>query len=190
MNKGYSVESKASINSDGYADVTQHAHPDNGWVHFHSGDITASQDFILVDISDTTNYPHTLTTYCHLEWLRLEVDSSNTGDYTVEVGFLNNVDGTDGDFYSISNVNGSKQAGNTKEVSYPFYPNGPRCTIGSTVSSDSSLNDTAFQTDVNLASTVDPSTADVPSGTGDLVLRVTRNAGTIVVAVDISYHTH
>jgi len=180
----------ATVDNHGHLDVVEHAHVDNAWIHFHSGDISASQDFILVDISDTTNYPHTNTNYAHIEYLRIEVDSDVNGAYEIEVGFLDDVDATDGNFYSVSNANGSKKAGNSKEIIYPFYPNGPRCTTGSIATSDASLNDTAFQTDVNLASTLDTGTANTPSGNGDLVVRITRNAGTIVVAIDASYHTH
>ena len=48
----------------------------------------------------------------------------------------------------------------------------------------------AFQTDVNLASTLDPGNLDTPSGDGDLVYRLTVGAGTINLAIEISYHAH
>ena len=52
-------------------------------------------------------------------------------------------------------------------------------------------NDTAFQTDVNLRSTLDPTgTAATPSGNGDMVMRVTDTAGTYTITVMVGYHSH
>ena len=65
-----------SINSEGYLDSVQHAHPDSGIFHFHASSIAASQDFILIDISDDTNYPHAAGSYAHLEWLNFQVDAT------------------------------------------------------------------------------------------------------------------
>ncbi len=52
------------------------------------------------------------------------------------------------------------------------------------------LNDVAFQTDVNLATPVDPATTDTPSGTGDIALRVIMVAGSIDLALGATYHSH
>ncbi len=179
-----------TINSEGRADVVQHAHPNNGYIHFESGDLIASQDFILIDISDTTNYPHTNTGYIHFESLRLHTDASNNADYTIQIGFLENVDATDGDFYVFMDADGSQTTGRSQDIFLNYYPNGPRCRTESTVISDVSLNDTAFQTDVNLASTLDPTTLDTPSGSRDLVVRIIVTAGTVDVGIEGSYHSH
>lgn len=179
-----------TVNSEGRGDVVQHAHPNNGFIHFESASLSASQDFILIDISDTVNYPHTLTDYVHLEWLRIHTDATAlTADYSIEVGFLENVDATDGDFHALYDLSGAINLGTSKDVQFNFYPNGARCQASS-VANNPTLNDTAFQTDVNLASTLDPTTADTPSGDGDLVLRLSHTAGNIIIGVEASYHTH
>lgn len=182
--------SGATVNKQGRMDVIQHAHADNTAVHFNVEAITASQDFILVDISDTTNYKHQNTDWIHLEWLRISTDGSGPADYFIEIGFLENVDGTDGDFYPITSISGSNTAGRSVDVIFPFYPNGAKCSSDHVVTSTLSQNDTAFNTATNLASTLDPATADTPSGDNDLVMRVTRNAGEVDISVDFAYHTH
>lgn len=179
-----------TTNSQGRLDIVQHSHLDNQWGYFVATGLTASQDFILIDISDTTNYNHGSTSYVHLEFLRVSVDASATADYAVEIGYLDNVDDTDGDFHPIFGIRGNNTVGVIKEIIEPFYPNGPKCHTGGTVGSRVSSNDTAFQTDVNLASTLDPSTVDTPSGNGDLVLRATISAGTVSILTEFSYHTH
>lgn len=181
---------QAQVNSEGRLDVVQHAHPNNGWVHFVSGTLTASQDFILIDISDTTNYPHTDTNYIHLESMRIHTDPTSNANYTIKIGFLKNVDATNGDFYNLVEIDGEKTAGQIQNHNLRFYPNGPKCS-SDFVALNPTLNDTAFQTDVNLASTLDQTTANVPSGNGDLVVRYTHTAGTSVsFGVSLSYHTH
>jgi hypothetical protein len=179
-----------TVNDEGRGDVVQHAHPNNGTFQFVQHSISASQDFIIVDISDTTNYPHVNTTYIHLENLGINIDADATADYEIQIGFLENVDATDGDFYGLYHIDGSKKVGQNYDSFLQLYPNGPRMRSESVVSSTISTNDTAFQTDVNLATTLDPSTADTPSGSGDMVVRITMNAGSISLILSGSYHTH
>lgn len=179
-----------TVDGKGRGDVVQHSHPDNGVISFTSDSISATTRFILIDISDTTNYPHTGTTYIHLEDIYILIDTSSSADYELRIGFLENVDDTNGDFYSVYNIKGDKKTGQNKEVYLPVYPNGPRMRSSSLASSTISLNDTNYQTDVNLASTLDPGTADTPSGSGDLVLEVIVNAGDLFVNINMSYHSH
>ena len=179
----------ATVNSEGRADVTQHAHPNNGSFHF-AADVSATTDFIILDISDTVNYPHVETGYAHIEHLMVQVEASNTADYNISFGYLENVDGTNGDYHEMYSMNGDKTVGRNKAVVLPVYPNGDKMTSTKTVTSIKSLNDTAFQTDVNLGSTLDPGTADTPSGDGDLVMRITITAGTLNVSLNGAYHTH
>jgi len=178
------------LNSNGHLDAVNHAHPDSGMLNFFVAGISASQDFIIIDISDTTNYPHVSTNHAHLEFVNISIDSDSSGDYLISLGYLENVDDTNGDFTSLWEVSGTRKTGNNFNAYYNLYPNGPKTTSVSVVSANKSLNDTAFQTDVNLASSLDASTADTPSGNNDLVLRITRNAGTFNVAVQLAYHSH
>jgi len=180
----------ATVNTQGRLDVTQHSHVDQGMINFVSGDLTASQDFQLIDISDLSGYPHSNTGYGHLEWVNISVDSDTNGDYTLSIGYLENVDATDGDFKEVFSITRSKQTGNSFGGFFNMAPNGPRGSNGFVATSVSSLNDIAFQTDVNLATTLSPGATATPSGNNDLVLRVTRNAGTIKVSVQAGYHSH
>lgn len=183
---------QATVDANGRRDVVQHSHPDSSYAHCDF-DVTAGAgnfDMILIDLSDTTNYPHSNTGYVHIEEIYIDIDSGSSSVYTVSLGFLENVDGTDGDFYEIMHVQGSKDAGLSQKVYKKFYPNGPRCSSSYVVTSDVTLNDTTYQTDVNLASTLDPSTADTPSGSGDLVVRAITTSADIGVEINIVYHTH
>lgn len=174
----------------GHADVIRHAHEEGGMINFTSPALAASQDFILVDISDTTNYPHANTDWLHIAWINVGIDSDNSGDYIIEFGFLENVDGTNGDFYPIGSVQGSKSIGNSASGFWAMLPEGPKCKAESVTASTTVLNDTAFNTATSLATTLSPGAIATPSGERDLVMRVTRNAGSFVVTAQVYYHSH
>ena len=176
------------IDSLGHAGVVNHAHSEGGHILFKKT-FSASEDVILIDLSDTTNYPHDNTVWLHTSNMTLDIQGDATADYVVTIGFLASVDGTDGDFHEIFEIDGSKKAGSSHTLQISQAPEAPKLKAGSFVG-PMSENDTAFQTDVNLASTLDPATADTPSGSGDMVMRVLRTAGTFSVNLMIGYHSH
>lgn len=168
-------------------DVVQYSRQDSVFFKFTSPSLTSSQDFILVDFSDTINYKHEGEDYLELDFLRIHVDSDNTGEYRLEIGFLENVDDANGDFYPIYELDHVKSSGRVIDEFLDYYPNGPKLKSDFVVTNPT-LNDAAFQTDVNLASTLDSSTADTPSGGGDLVLRVIVTSGSCLVNLSGKYH--
>ena len=178
----------AGVDSLGHLDVIAHGHAEGGHILFDA-DFSATADVILIDLSDTTNYPHDNTDWIHTTNLTLAVAGSSTADYVLELGFLENVDGTDGDFHRIFKVDGNKKAGNSFNIPISQAPEAPKLKA-STFTGPVALNQTAFQTDVNLASTLDPTAVDTPSGSGDMAMRVTMNAGSINVNLMIGYHSH
>lgn len=180
---------QAVVNDVGYLNSVNHQHPEGGHIYFQDI-ISATTDYILIDLSDTTNYPHDFTGSIHISNFSLLIDADNTADYLIQVGYLSNVDATNGDFNEIHRVSGTKKTGTVKEIYYSVNPEAPRLISSRITTSNVSANDTAFQTDVNLASTLDPATADTPSGNGDLVLRVTINAGSIDISSLLGYHSH
>ena len=176
---------------NGHLSVIAHGHEDAGVAHFHVEGLTvATYRYILIDRSDTTNYPHANDLELHLEWLQVEVDANNTGEYTLNFGFLENVDATDGDRYIWDHISGNKTAGNSQEIYKFFGPDGPKMASTRLATHAVSLNDVNYQTDVNLPSTLDPSTADTPSGNGDVVLEIIVAAGEINAHVTLGYHSH
>ena len=180
----------ATINTEGNLNITPHAHPDNGVFHFHVDGLAADTKYILVDISDTGNYPHANTDYVHIDWLDFEVDASANADYTVSIGFLEDVDVDSGDFYVVTHFSGTKQTGQNKDLFKRYIPAGVRARASSVVTHAVGIDTADWQTDVNLASTLDPTTADTAPGIRDLVMEVIINAQSIDLAVDGGYHTH
>ena len=108
-----------------------------------------------------------------------------SGTRSVEVGYLKNVDGDNGDFVEVSGFNFTNKADPLVEV-IDFGSHGLHCTdnhhFGLTTA-----NSTVFQTDVNLLGP-DGNTS-YPSGAGDLALLVTLTAGDVDIEVTVGYET-
>ncbi len=171
--------------------IIQHGHDDSSTLHFHI-DLAAAATtrYIMIDLSDTVNWPHAYASVVHIDWFGVDVDSDNNGNYTLKLGFLANVDATDGDIHVFHDIAGSKSVGNQYYDMMQLAPDGWICAATRHLSSEITLNDTSYQTDVNLPTLIDPATADTPPGSGDIVLVATLAAGAISIDIDIGYHTH
>jgi len=58
--------------------------------------VAADTAYVLVDLSDTTNYPHSGTAELHLLALLLNAETVDDGDYDIWVGVVTENDATDG----------------------------------------------------------------------------------------------
>lgn len=152
-------------------------------IHLDAQSIAAQTAFMLIDLSDTTNWPHSLTGHINIEYIVLEVDPDASYLGEVKLGFLSNVDATNGDFNQILDMDMAKKSDFLVEI-VDFGSHGLDCETShhfGPITADSIL----FQTDVNLAG---PSGAtSYPSGDGDLVMLVERSAGTVDVSITLGY---
>jgi len=148
-------------------------------------DIALTEDFMVIDLSDTTAWPHTTTGHIDIAYIIINVnpDTSYSGD--IELGFLSDVDATNGDFNPVMEIHMDK-----KQDSIQTFMNFGAFEMSLEKAhwyGTTTANDTAFQTDVALTG---PAGATHNSGSGDLVLRVTRTAGTVAAGITIGYRTH
>jgi len=154
-------------------------------VHLDAEDVVLTEGFMLIDLSDTTNWPHTNTGHIDLLFMILTTDPTNTFSGDIAIGFLTNVDGDNGDFNEIFEIHMEKKPepdifninygafGIALETDHVFGP--------------ITANDTTWQTDVNLQGP-DGATS-FPSGNGDMVMLVTRGAGDVSVSITVGYRT-
>ena len=163
---------------DGFAETST--------VHLDTGSVAVQTAFMLVDISDTTNWPHTNTDHVIIRHILLEADPDATYLGQVKVGFLSSVDATNGDFNQIIDLDLAKKS--DLIIEDLIFTGGFHCQAA-THFGPITANSTLFQTDVNLGGPDDPSTITYPSGNGDLVMIVERSAGTTDVSVTLIYET-
>lgn len=158
-------------------------------VHFDHTVTPNSVDYayMLVDLSDTTTWPHTDTGVIVLEYVLIEIDpaSNFTGDF--KLGYLKNVDATNGDFDTIIDIDMQSKSDIFQET-IDFGTHGLHCSDLNHFG-PLTANSTLFQTDVNLGGPDDPSTLTYPSGDGDLVLLVTGNNNAVGISITLGYET-
>lgn len=172
----HGVESQNVI--DGFA-LTQ-------TVHLDTGSVAVQTAFMLIDISDITNWPHKNTDHVVIRHLLVEVDPDAMYLGEVKIGFLSNVDATNGDFNQIIDFDMAKKS--DLAIEDLTFTGGFHCQL-LTHFGPILVNSTLFQTDVNLGGPDDPSTLTYPSGDGDLVMLIERDAGTVDVSTTIIYET-
>jgi hypothetical protein len=144
--------------------------------------------YMLVDISDTTNWKHTNTGEIVIDYIIVEVDPASSFVGEIKIGYLENVDGTNGDFHQLIDIDMARKADIFSEV-IEFGSHGIHCTTDSHFG-PVLANSTLFQTDVNLGGPDDYTTLTYPSGNGDLVMIVDGDGTNFVdVSITIGYET-
>ena len=154
-------------------------------VHLDAESISATEGFMLIDLSDTTNWKHTNTGHIDLLFIILTTDPDANFSGDISLGFLTNVDTTDGDFNEFLEIHAERKPdpqfftinyggfGIALETAHIFGP--------------VTVNDTIWQTDVNLQGP-DAATS-YPSGAGDMVMLVTVGSNTVSVSITVGYRT-
>ena len=144
--------------------------------------------YMLVDLSDTTTWPHTLTGEVAIEYIIIEIDPATNFAGDFKIGYLKNVDGTNGDFVTVIDVDMASKSDIFQET-IDFGSHALHCNDDSHFG-PVDLNNTLFRTSgANLGGPDDPSTLTYPSGDGDLVLVVTGNNNAVGISITIGYET-
>jgi len=157
--------------------------------------VAATTGYVLVDLSDTTNYPHIGTAEIYLLGLELVAEKAADGDYNIIVGVVTENDATNGSIkgvaeFHLSHLNNATDS--TDRFIFPFadYTLGGanqeginlNITSGALTKAVSNVTDadnTIWQNDTGLASPVGAAGgATGKPGVGDLVILATENAGT------------
>lgn len=154
-------------------------------VHADAQSIAAQAAFMLIDLSDTVNWPHTATGHINLEYIIIEIDPDASYLGEIKFGFLTNVDATNGDFNQVLDIDMVKKSDLLVEV-IDFGSHGMDLESNHHFG-PITANSTLFQTDVNLPGP-DGNTS-YPSGAGDFVCLVERSAGIVDVSVTLGYET-
>jgi len=154
-------------------------------IHLDAENVSASTGFILVDLSSITVWPHTDTGHIDLLFFIITTDPTSTFSGDVQLGFLTNVDASNGDFNEIMEIHMEKKP---EPDVIPFNYGG----FGIALETDHffgpiEVDDTTWQTDVGLQGP-NGNLSRIP-GDGDMVMKITRTAGDISVSITIGYRT-
>lgn len=184
-----------------YRDVYVMGHGDTVWAALEKPDLAATERFVLVDLSDTVNFPHSETGRIRVYKISVDIErgeNAANGEYIVYIGVVIEVDATDGStkWSVVMHEEVDDQA--TDGVAKRHYEFGwnegldLEVSGGALVRGVSNAGDTdnvGWQTDVALDSPAGDA-ASAP-GAGDLVMLVEETGGTgsISICVTVQYIT-
>lgn len=183
-----------------YGDGYSMGHGDTFWAVLEQPDLAATERFILVDLSDVANFPHTETGKIRLYRLDIDIErgeNAASGEFIVYIGVVLEVDATDGSTRWILALHEEVDDQSTDDIAKRHYvfkwDEGLDLEIsaGALVWGISNVGDTddvGWQTDVALDS---PAGAANFPGAGDLVMLVDETGGTgsLSICVTVQYIT-
>jgi hypothetical protein len=166
--EGNDALSVSQINRDGYV------------VSFQQQNITSTAGYMIVKLAAGGSWPHPAgMSHIDIQNVHVNIDPSNTYVGDIDVGFLSNVDATDGDlnkFYTWHFDRAAAVIDTSYELKVHFDSSnwfGP-----------TDANDATWQTDVAITG---PDGNTYTSADGDIVIKVNVSAGAIDISFTIEY---
>ena len=167
----------------------------------------ASTGYVLVDLSDTTNYPHSKTNQLHLLGLHLSTEKASDGVFDIWIGCIYEVDDTNGsaqwlDVFHLEASGNSIDSTDRAVFSRDYtqagaIPEGINCQVNSGgtgltnfLGNQKQAGNNTWQTDTGLTSPYGAATGDIGKpGAGDLVVWVEEvtNGGTLDFSITAAY---
>lgn len=159
--------------------------------------LAASEAFVLIDLSDTTNFPHKHTGRIRLHGFDLHFEKDTDATFLVKIGVVTEVDATDGSVawlwvFRLHTDREGTDSTDWREIERRF----PGLDLEVDTVNDKLFNmlsntndaaDATWQTDVTLDSPRGDTT--VAPGVGDLVMEITRTAGNLYFCMTPYYRT-
>lgn len=154
--------------------------------------LTATTRLILVDLSDTTNWPHSITASPSYlvplgweAWMRADAAE----ELHVAIGLITRIDATNADIHYFATDVLEVTAAGTDRTGYRAIRDHAGRGLQMGITSDLPRqfrayndtfddDDTDYQTDVDLATIEDPATLDTAPALGDIVIQLTERSGT------------
>jgi len=155
-------------------------------VHLDTGAIAATEGFMLVDLSDTTDWPHTEVGNIDLCWVHGAIDPDAAFVGTLVIGYLLDVGAADGDFHHILGVSFVRKS-DIWVANFDFGGDfGHVGCVDGGVYGETDGGDVTWRTAG--ADITGPAGDTHPCGNGDLVAKLTVSAGNVSGSFTIGYH--
>lgn len=185
---GYS----ARVTDDGELAVTSTEREKNVWMDYHKLGNVGDSYAILVDLSDTTTFPHASTGRIDISFIRITIDRDSSATGELEMGVITRIDGTDADVSFFFDEPFIKSNARHIETAENFAPSQLKTgvTNGLTpflITNDTINNIAAVNTGVTLSSPA--GVGSVTPAVGDILLFIDHGAGTFDIDVDMFYHS-
>ena len=157
--------------------------------------VVVSTSAVLIDVSDTTNWPHGETGEVQINFIRVSVDKAAASTATVGIGVVTALSASNGNVTWVYGLSSLHNVSNTSlgEV-VDFQPSwiGLKAIPADGSTPDILSNDTTSASSVYQNDTILPSTSgtDVAPAVGDIVLELTKpgTGTTAIFTVEALYH--
>lgn len=183
---------ECKITSQGDVYTTTHQVQEGGVVNLTQNVSSSLTGYaLLIDLSDTTDFPHSNTGYISLDYVKLQAAfGTNNADGEIKIGVITRNDSTDGDvnwlFSSKFHSGGSAQS---LAQTYNFQPCSLDVTSSKYLTNDTSTNDSNFSTSSPLPSP--KSGPSVFAAVGDIVVQfIYDGSNTYDANITCKYHSH
>lgn len=167
----------------------------NVQVSYSKSDIAATSWAVLIDLSDTVNWPHEPGNGIDISYMSLQVDKPTNALGRFQIGVVTRVSATNGDVSVFRGIIFDKDDGAGRiDRTENFAPSQIRCEViggltPSLLTSSRLLNDAGIQSDVALDSPIGAATV-IPA-VGDIVIRFLHTSGGAWnAAVSALYHAN
>lgn len=153
--------------------------------------VTASKYAILIDLTDTTGFPHTETGRIDITATYFLIDRNASAQGYVRLGLITRIDGTDADIDYFSGVTFNNASDRTIVRDRRFSPSQLKMSVSGGaptgfVTGFQETNVTAVNTGTALDSPL--GTATVTPAVGDIVIAYGHTAGSYNASVSATYH--
>lgn len=168
-----------------------HSHSSTGYLHMHH-EYTAptALSILLIDLSDTSTWPHVSDSYWHLDILQMRIDAENNALWVISLWLLEDLTSTDCTKTMVWKNSGSKAIGNSIDITERLFPYGPVGDSSKLLSSMRVENSSDYNLSTLLRSLASIDTPAAYPGNGDLVVDISVSDADIDLQMNIGYHTH
>lgn len=183
-----STEYDAKVTSDGEVAVVNAESERDVAIHFNVDAVAATDYYILVDLSDTTNFPHNETGKIHMSYIEIEVDKASNTNASVEIGIITRIDGTDADMEYPIELHFLRNGETRVEKKTKYSPSQLKFSISGgtmdkTITNSIENNVAAVNTGVTLDSPRGIST--ITPAVGDIIVKYDYSSGGVA-----DFHIH
>jgi hypothetical protein len=183
----------AKVTSDGELATTVTERERNVYAVYHDDAIaTGDTDFVLVDLDDTVNFPHADTGRIDVSVINMHL-SQSTGNPDGEfiMGVITRIDGVNADICWAFGVDFNLPSNTNIRQDFNFAPSQLKFEVGvgdttRIITNYKATNDPAFNTATPMPSP--RGAATVIPAVGDVVCRLTNNAGALKFFLGVMYH--
>lgn len=151
-------------------------------IHICADNVSATTGYVLIDVSDTVNFPHQAGDNIYMTGYQISIDSVDAFRGQVLLGFLSRVDAVNGHFRPTHCWFFTRRSHDVFDSL--VFGNQPIRLHTDHYTVVGNATDTTFQTDTALTSPVGTSYP----GVGDCVMKIVRTAGEVSVGITINYY--